>query len=473
MHKKSSKRTTYNPKTQKIQSLQHLKINEYEDNDYTSNSFTFYNICKNGSSWAQTSPSSSVSWSEDLEEISKGKLFQEWNTIERTFYDEEKQTSHKSILDECLLWRAQVPYLRIVGKKLLSKEHSQYNDFNSDQIEISDNNWKTERRNKLDNVSEKETEGSLKQKLHRRKFNIILGILLDHVNFELFHKTESKVNSLNDKLSDVLKVTSLSISNNTNMEEKSSLDDFNQFNAETNSNIAKNTTKIKFSNKNRDKVCASSNKSENVLLATNNVLSLTKDQLYTPPIVRNKLGTIFNQKTIVSPVPFVVSTKESFRTIQTTPIKYLKPCLEPYALQERRIKTGIKSSIRKANTIRMTNVRSAWDEPVHPTIWPKNIKLAPIDTSRLPSANRSFVPSPFVLQCNRRPLSPISRRASNTPPSNIEQINGNDHLEIEGKHITMESRLNLRSGSWDLGSTINNKMKRKKDFDTCINQRLA
>lgn len=37
---------------------------------------------------------------------------------------------------------------------------------------------------------------------------------------------------------------------------------------------------------------------------------------------RNKQGMIFNERVIVSPVPFVLSTKESFSTLTQTPIYY-------------------------------------------------------------------------------------------------------------------------------------------------------
>lgn len=43
---------------------------------------------------------------------------------------------------------------------------------------------------------------------------------------------------------------------------------------------------------------------------------------------RNKLGTVFNNKIVVSPVPFAVTTRESFCTLKTTPIKYAGHLLE-------------------------------------------------------------------------------------------------------------------------------------------------
>lgn len=39
---------------------------------------------------------------------------------------------------------------------------------------------------------------------------------------------------------------------------------------------------------------------------------------------RNKLGMVFNERVIVSPVPFVVTARESFSTLRTTPIQFFK-----------------------------------------------------------------------------------------------------------------------------------------------------
>lgn len=44
------------------------------------------------------------------------KLEEQWATVERTFYEEDDQLLQASVLDECIQWRTQIPYLRIVGK---------------------------------------------------------------------------------------------------------------------------------------------------------------------------------------------------------------------------------------------------------------------------------------------------------------------------------------------------------------------
>ena len=43
---------------------------------------------------------------------------------------------------------------------------------------------------------------------------------------------------------------------------------------------------------------------------------------------------------------------------------------------------------RKTPLIVAPHVGSSWNVPVCPTVWPKSVKLAPIDTSRLPSSKR-------------------------------------------------------------------------------------
>lgn len=52
---------------------------------------------------------------------------------------------------------------------------------------------------------------------------------------------------------------------------------------------------------------------------------------------------------------------------------------------------GFQDSARKSGTLRNPNNYSAWQAPVSPTVWPKNIRLAPIDTSRLPSSKNGCV----------------------------------------------------------------------------------
>jgi len=58
----------------------------------------------------------SVSWSQDAENVATQKLEEQWETVEKSFYEEDDELPHGSVLDECVQWRTQIPYLRIVGR---------------------------------------------------------------------------------------------------------------------------------------------------------------------------------------------------------------------------------------------------------------------------------------------------------------------------------------------------------------------
>ena len=47
-------------------------------------------------------------------------------------------------------------------------------------------------------------------------------------------------------------------------------------------------------------------------------------------VERNKLGTVFNQRIIVSPVPYVSTTRESFSTLRKTPILFVDDGCDPH-----------------------------------------------------------------------------------------------------------------------------------------------
>jgi len=48
--------------------------------------------------------------------VATQKLEEQWATVEKSFYEEDDELPHGSVLDECVQWRTQIPYLRIVGK---------------------------------------------------------------------------------------------------------------------------------------------------------------------------------------------------------------------------------------------------------------------------------------------------------------------------------------------------------------------
>lgn len=124
-------------------------------------------------------------------------------------------------------------------------------------------------------------------------------------------------------------------------------------------------------------------------------------------------------------------------------------------------------------------------------MWPKNIKLAPLDTSRLPSSKhrlveninavipmsntlytsfynfRSLTPSSVMLQRHRKPLSPISR--STLPVSaQSSHNNNNEGLEIQGRHIIpgQSSKLSLSNTNWDYNAGSSTARKKKSQLKT-------
>lgn len=62
------------------------------------------------------SAATSVSWSQEVESVATQKLEERWETVERALYEEDDQLLQESVLDECIQWRMQISYLRVVGK---------------------------------------------------------------------------------------------------------------------------------------------------------------------------------------------------------------------------------------------------------------------------------------------------------------------------------------------------------------------
>jgi len=62
--------------------------------------------------------------------VATQKLEEQWATVERTFYEEDNQLQ-ESVLDECIQWRTQIPYLRIVGKNPTCDSSSTQRDVGS------------------------------------------------------------------------------------------------------------------------------------------------------------------------------------------------------------------------------------------------------------------------------------------------------------------------------------------------------
>lgn len=64
------------------------------------------------------SAATSVSWSQEAENVATQRLEEQWATVERSFYEEDDELPQGSALDECIQWRTQIPYLRLIGRNL-------------------------------------------------------------------------------------------------------------------------------------------------------------------------------------------------------------------------------------------------------------------------------------------------------------------------------------------------------------------
>lgn len=74
---------------------------------------------------------------------------------------------------------------------------------------------------------------------------------------------------------------------------------------------------------------------------------------------------------------------------------------------------------------------------------------------------RSLAPSPAVLHCSRKPLSPISRSA--VPKSAYAtRDRHSDFLQIQGEHIVpAQSKIGLLSAGWDYNPRTTKSKKKK------------
>ncbi|XP_011700664.1 PREDICTED: uncharacterized protein LOC105457597 [Wasmannia auropunctata] len=427
------------------------------------------------------SAATSVSWSQEVTSVATQKLEKLWATVERTFYEEDNQLFQESVLDECLQWRAQIPYLRIVGKNPTC---------DSTQRDVGSSDKRAKRADDPPNdgafverdLSMKEGEDSVQHKVNRAKFEDVLDMMMEYIISELFpnERDEKGTDCGRDDLSDALRIAPAPVHGNRNSSRNSKVNWAEEaispnyienksisirnrlLDTESSLQTIKNDANRQGVQK-RSRKSISANKLRDFDDAEDDDVLLSNERLCTPHIGRNKLGTIFNERIVVSPVPFAVSTRESFSTLKTVPIKFMNENLEISSCQGSARNIGFQGSARKSGALRNPNINSTWQPPVSPIVWPKNVRLAPIDTSRLPSSkNRSLAPSPVCVQhCSRKPLSPISR--SMIPKSaHVTHQRGNEFLAIQGKHIVpAQSNISLLSSGWD-GSPRKAKGKRKK-----------
>ncbi|XP_032667685.1 uncharacterized protein LOC116842493 isoform X2 [Odontomachus brunneus] len=492
MRKNSLRKNTFSPLTQKIRAPQHLlRLKNEESGLDNENSGRFQlpslpslprrkswkdddNVLSTGNSAA-----TSVSWSQEAENVATQRLEEQWATVERSFYEEDDELPQGPALDECIQWRTQIPYLRLMGRNSAGIN-------NKAQLDICSSGKARKKLGNLQNdevlmersLSIKEEENSTQYKLNKAKFEEVLDLLMEYIVPELFPDKEDDTDSLHESLSDTLKITPAPLHSNRNSSkstktnwaeeavspnyiENKSLSIRNRLlDTESSLQTIKNDTNYQAVQKQRNSVSASKPKDYGGV-GDDDALK-TKERLCTPHIGRNKLGTVFNERIVVTPVPFAVSTRESFSTLKNTPIRFMGENFEISSFRgSARNVLGFRGSAKKSS-LRNPDIHSAWQAPVCPAVWPKNVRLAPIDTSRLPSSkNRSQAPSSTVLHCSRKSLSPISRPT--IPKSAYAAREHDSLLQIQGKHVVpaQSSKISLLSAGWDHSPRVSKSKKKK------------
>lgn len=432
MHKNSHRRSTFSPLLQKIKAPEH-QLRLEDEHDESDNHIQLPSLPRQRS-WKDdsdimsngNSAATSISWSQEADAAIQ-RLEEQWTSVEKSFYEEDDQQLLGSILDECIQWRTQIPYLRLIGR------NSVYSD-NSKHLDLGSNDITTKKFDDLQNdelmeynLSAKEKEDSIYCKLKKAKFEDVFDMIMEYVISELFLNKENDTNVSCKDLSDALQITPASIHNNRNLS-KSSKTNWSK------KGISRNCVENKpLSTKDRlletesflqtpkkdanhqgvqrrQRNSVSANKPREFSDMDDDSLG-SKERLYTPHIGRNKLGTVFNKRIVVNPVPFAVSTRESFSTLKTAPVRFMSENLKISSFQgSAQNISDFWSSGKRSSFLSHTDIHSVWEAPVCPAVWPKNIRLAPIDASRFPNRrNRSLAtPSPTILHCNKKALSPIS-----------------------------------------------------------------
>lgn len=187
------------------------------------------------------SAATSVSWSQEMENVATQKLEEQWATVERTFYEEDDQLLQESVFDECIQWRMQIPYLRIVGRNPACNSNNTQRDVGSSDKRTKRSDSQTseafaERKLSMKVKGEasfwcaihnlciyivflyysQEGEDSVQYKLNKAKFEDVLDMMMEYVVSELFPNEKSDTDSLRDDLSDALRIAPAPVHDNRN-----------------------------------------------------------------------------------------------------------------------------------------------------------------------------------------------------------------------------------------------------------------
>lgn len=268
-------------------------------------------------SWDRNSRATSSSWPGEMEETATRKVLQLWYAIERNIYGESEETSSLSQLsEECTQWKSQLLHLRLVGKgasSYLSEESKNETVRSGSRRSATDREARyTEEIFVEDSIyrSEELSENARQRRLMEDKKEVFDQIL-EHVCSELVKQSDENRDSLGKELDEVLRITPAPTYSGrkwTNGKKKRD-------------NPASRRSSANGNHFGLDKSFESADilSTEKHRVETDN---LQNNETDVPPVARNKLGTVFNEKIVVSPVPFVLSSRESFTTLRTTPISF-------------------------------------------------------------------------------------------------------------------------------------------------------
>ncbi|XP_043784534.1 uncharacterized protein LOC122710628 isoform X3 [Apis laboriosa] len=465
MHKRKLKRNTL---TQNVKSENLSRVKDYQNNqNESSDNFQLPSLQKK-KTWKDVDDNLSTDWnsnatdifcSSEIENIATRKVMQQWETIENTLYEDGEQVTQTAVLEECIQWKTQIPHLRIIGKNpFLSKSNYQDLNINHNQMKNISHNEDTYLEH---NISIKKTAQ-----------DEILDMLYAYVISELFPKKENEIDSLHDDFNDVLQIRMASIHSNKSSAKSSKINWFeetipleNKFSNNSGKSVEDHILSMRkdVTQTNMQEIQKKyDNFMNNDRIRNEKDEFIMDDKFSRPHTSRNKLGTVFNEKIVVSPVPYVLSTRESFSTIRTTPIKFMAQSLEVSTFQSSNKNINYFKNSEKNSKI--SNYQSSWHTPVSPAVWVKNVKLAPLDMSRLPNSKNRSLTSSVVLSRNKKPLSPISR--SSLPVSAQTIHNNYESLEIQGKQITPRQSPKLNMSTTSLENISRNSTKKKKRSQT-------
>ncbi|OAD53724.1 Breast cancer type 2 susceptibility protein like protein [Eufriesea mexicana] len=339
------KKLTQNIKTpENIPRVKDYQNNQNESSDYfqlpsLQKKKTWKDVDDNLSTWDRNSPTADVFCSSEIENITTRKVMQQWEAIENTLYEDGEQVTQTAILEECVQWRMQIPHLRIIGKNPFLTSRTNYQDLNINHNQIrSSSSSHNEDEFPEYSVSVKERKNSSKHKLEKTPQDEIFDMLYEYVISELFPNKENEIDSLRDDFNDVLQIRMAPIHSNKSSAKSTKVNWFEET-IPLESRLSNNSGKAvedhilpmrreiiqTYSQEVQKK---HDNSMSNEKIKNEKHESNIEDKFFRPHTSRNKLGTVFNEKIVVSPVPYVLSTRESFSTVKTTPIKFMAQSLE-------------------------------------------------------------------------------------------------------------------------------------------------